>query len=133
MLAKLRVGIRFRLAFALAVFATLCFAAPPAVLAFGHGGNALQCLSHADTINHGMNLAADKATDHGHGHTHQGVPADHQPNCCGLYCLSALMPAIETVREPAWLDFSFTPPAGAGFMSRITDNPDPPPIPFASV
>ena len=48
MLAALRKGRYFRAAFALAAFAAVCFVAPPAVLAFGHGGNALHCLSHAD-------------------------------------------------------------------------------------
>ena len=53
MLTALTTGVRFRLAIALTTFAALCFVAPPAVLAFGHGENTAQCLSHADAVNHG--------------------------------------------------------------------------------
>ena len=37
MLTALTTGLRFRFAILLAAFASLCFVAPPAVLAFGHG------------------------------------------------------------------------------------------------
>jgi hypothetical protein len=47
MLIALRIGLRFRLAVTLAAFAALCFVAPPAVLAFGHGANTINCLAHA--------------------------------------------------------------------------------------
>jgi len=77
MLKRLRAGFGFRLAMAIAMFAALCFVAPPAVMAFGHGSNTLHCLSHGDVMGHGM------ATDHGMqsaaGHKdggHAKIPSD---------------------------------------------------------
>jgi hypothetical protein len=88
MLTTLSIGLRFRLAIALAAFAVLCFVAPPAVLASGHGEHTIECLAYADMVDHGMKKA--------HGMTHHGVhsvPSNtHQPGsgCCGLFCMSAL-------------------------------------------
>jgi hypothetical protein len=48
MLTALTQGVRFRFAIPLATFAALCFVSPPAVLAFGHGEHAIECLTHAD-------------------------------------------------------------------------------------
>jgi hypothetical protein len=100
MLIALNTGLRFRLALALAAFASFCFIAPPAVLAFGHGDKTAHCLANADAVNHGMPKAHD--TQH-HGdhvmakdspaqlHEEHAPPASDQPaGCCGLYCLSAL-------------------------------------------
>ena len=53
MLTALRTGLRFRLAISLAAFASFCFVAPPAVLAFGHGAATADCMAHADMVDHG--------------------------------------------------------------------------------
>jgi hypothetical protein len=127
MLAALRKGWCFRAAFALAAFAAVCFVAPPAVLAFG--GNALHCLSHADAVNHDMGVAV---TGHDHG-TLPAVPAQHHPDCCGLFCLSALMPAPVPLPQPAAFALAFAPLAAIGLVSVVADNPDPPPILVPSV
>ncbi len=131
MLAALRTGRYFRVAFALAAFAVVCFVAPPAVLAFGHGGNTLHCLSHADSVNHAMGVTA-KAAGHDHG-TLPAVPVQHHPGCCGLFCLSALMPAPAPLLQPAAFALAFAPFAAIGFLSDVADNPDPPPILVPSV
>src|SRR5262245_32104995 len=86
MLIALRTGLSFRLAAAFAAFAALCFIAPPAVVAFGHGSNTLSCVAHADMIDHGAVKTA--GVDNHAGHS---IPAStHQMSCCGLFCLSAL-------------------------------------------
>ena len=58
MLQKLRSGLGFRVAMMIACFAALCFVAPPAVMAFGHGSNIMQCLTHSDVVDHGMHGGA---------------------------------------------------------------------------
>ena len=67
MLQKLRTGLGFRVAMMIAAFAALCFVAPPAVMAFGHGSNILHCLANADAVNHGMHGGGtqDHHGDHG--------------------------------------------------------------------
>lgn len=126
MLTALRTGIRFRVAIALAAFAVLCFVAPPAVLAFGHGGSLVHCLTHADAADHDMAVTA-KAHEHGPA-VAPGVPADHHPGCCELFNLSVLMPAGEALLQPAWFGLAFAPLLNLGFLSPAADNPDPPPI-----
>jgi hypothetical protein len=95
MLIGLGTGSRFRLGLAFAAFAALCFVAPPAVLAFGHDGNTLDCVAHADKVKHGKAGAASHAT-HAHadhapsGHhplqaEHEGPAGDQQMTCCGLF------------------------------------------------
>jgi hypothetical protein len=58
MLTALTQGVRFRFAIAPAAFAALCFVAPPAVLAFGHREHSIECLTHADMVDHGMSEAS---------------------------------------------------------------------------
>jgi len=79
MLTALRTGLRFRLAGVLAAFAALCFVAPPAVLAFGHGGNTIDCLAHADMVDHGRTATND--TKH-HG-DHSSPAGHHQMPAAG--------------------------------------------------
>ncbi|MBC8013002.1 MAG: hypothetical protein H7X74_02795, partial [Methyloceanibacter sp.] len=103
MLTALSTGLRFRLAVALAAFASLCFVAPPAVLAFGHGGNTVACLSHADMVDHGRTAARD--TKH-HG-DHSSPAGDHQMTCCGLFCLSALAADGGDIDDPVTASAAF--------------------------
>ena len=58
MLTALTTGLRFRFAILLAAFASLCFVAPPAALAFGHGAATADCMAHADMMDHGKVAAA---------------------------------------------------------------------------
>ena len=86
MLIALRTGLSFRLAAAFAAFAAICFVAPPAVVAFGHGSNTMNCVAHADMVDHGAGKMAG-----GDNHANHSAPAgSHQMTCCGLFCLSAL-------------------------------------------
>jgi hypothetical protein len=124
MLTALTTGLRFRVAITLAAFAALCFVAPPAVLAFGHGPNTANCLAHADQVDHGRTAAS--GTDH-HG-DHSAPAGDHQMTCCGLFCLSALAPiAGEPFAPPAIYSASF-PAREARPFSRVPERPDRPPI-----
>ena len=100
MLTALTTGLRFRLAILLAVFASLCFVAPPAVLAFGHGAATVDCMAHADKVDHGR-MATTHDTKH-HG-DHSTPAGNQQHSCCGLFCLSALAAdggVIDPARHP---------------------------------
>jgi hypothetical protein len=123
MLTALTSGLRFRLAITLAAFAALCFVAPPAVLAFGHGAHTADCLAHADMVDHG-NFAAH-GTNHPIGHS---TPADHHMGCCGLFCLSALaVDNGETVAPVLRHGLPF-PALTTSLLSRVPERLDRPPI-----
>jgi hypothetical protein len=124
MLTALTTGLRFRVAITLAAFAALCFVAPPAVLALGHGSNTVNCLAHADQVGHGKAAQGD-ASHHG---GHSTPAADHQMTCCGLFCLSALAPdGGEAIAPPAVYSAPF-PAREASLLSRVTERLDRPPI-----
>lgn len=124
MLTALSTGLRFRVAITVAAFAALCFVAPPAVLAFGHGSNTVQCLSHADAVDHGMNEA--------HGGQHHGdrsAPAgDHKMTCCGLFCLSAIEADSGNVIDHADAGSAPFPAFEPILFGRVTERLDRPPI-----
>lgn len=130
MLTALTSGFRFRGALALAAFAALCFVAPPAVLAFGHGEHTIECLAHADTVNHGMSNA---------GMTHQGdhslPPGAHQPGsgCCGLFCMSALPAELDQGLQNVTAGQALALPAPPNPLSREPEQPDRPPISLLAV
>jgi hypothetical protein len=89
MLRALRTGVSFRLAILLTAFASFCFVAPRAVLAFGHGQATADCMAHADVVGHGKGAPV---TGMKHHQGNQSYPSgDHQPSCCGLFCMSALV------------------------------------------
>jgi hypothetical protein len=121
MLTALTTGLRFRFAITLAAFAAFCFLVPPAMAAFGHGENTVDCLAHADTVGHGAT------------HDHGGKPdgdgqAGHQANCCGLFCMSAL--AADTEPTVGCIDAGTASFAAieARLSSRVPEQPDRPPI-----
>lgn len=126
MLTALTRGFRFKLAIALAAFAALCFVLPPAVLAFGHGEHAMQCLAHADMIDHGLSNAA--------GHVHDGdyslPPSSHQPGsgCCGLFCMSAIPADLDQTLQGITTGPALALPASPHALSRAPEQPDRPPI-----
>ena len=123
MLTALRTGLRFRLAVAFAAFAALCFVAPPAVLAFGHGANTVDCVAHEDMVDHGRTATND--TKH-HG-DHSSPAGDHQMTCCGLFCLSALA-ADSGVLDPVAARAAAFPVRETSVFSRVSERPDRPPI-----
>jgi hypothetical protein len=129
MLQKLRTGLGFRVAMAIAVFAALCLVAPPAAIAFGHGDNTVHCLANADVADYGMHGGA--AQKH-HG-DHGKLPGTHAPGCCGLYCLSALPLASGPVVEGISVAPALSPPVEPALFGRIPGLLDRPPIPSLSV
>jgi hypothetical protein len=133
MLKTLRRGFGFRIAFLLAVFAALCLVAPPAVLAFGHGTNTPHCLSHADILNHGMGGSAAHA-DHSPKHGDQAQHSSGKaPGCCGLFCLSALVPDCVPALAGPLPHEALRPQRDLNFSARVSDLLDPPPIAVPSV
>jgi Protein of unknown function (DUF2946) len=132
MLKRLRTGLGFRLAMAIAMFAALCFVAPPAMMAFGHGSNRLHCLSHGDVMGHGM------AMDHGMqsaaaGHKdgdHAKLPGDK--GCCGLFCASAIAPGSAPVVEVLPVTAVLAPPVTPRPANRAPERIDRPPISLLS-
>ena len=124
MLIALRTGLSFRLAVALAAFAALCFAAPPAVIAFGHGSNTMNCLAHADMIDHG---AAKMAGGDNHA-GHSSRAGSHEMTCCGLFCLSALPADIGGVVVRIGTGPGLSPAPEPHLLSQSPERPDRPPI-----
>ena len=129
MLQKLRSGLGFRVAIMIACFAALCFVAPPAVMAFGHGSNIMQCLTQSDVVDHGMHGGAGHK-NHGDG---AKVPGNHGMNCCGLFFLSALPLASGPLMEGRLVRPARLMPAEIALYSRVPGRPDRPPISPLSV
>jgi hypothetical protein len=129
MLTALTTGLRFRFAILLAALASLCFVAPPAVLAFGHGAATVDCMAHADMVAHGKLTAAPAMKHHG---DHSSPAEDHQPSCCGLFCMSALI-ADGGVVEPAATPSTPFAARQASLLSRVPERIDRPPISSSSV
>jgi hypothetical protein len=130
MLSRLRTGFRFRLALAFALFAAFCFVAPPAVLAFGHGANTLDCLAHADVMNHGKGAKSHDIAHHG-GHSpasdHSSPDSDHDMTCCGLFCLSALATECGAIAPRTTPPAAF-PARDPNLLGRVAERLDRPPI-----
>jgi hypothetical protein len=126
MLAALRTGSCFRAAITIAAFAALCFVAPPGLLAFGHGENTVECLAHADMVNHGT----AKAHDIGHHGDHSVPSGAHQPGsgCCGLFCMSALAADAGQTVDRIEAGIVLSPAIEARPFSRVPERPDRPPI-----
>src|SRR4029450_13284795 len=124
MLTSLTTGFRFRLAILLTAFAALCFVAPPAVLAFGHGSATANCMAHADMVGHGK-MGTAKHTQHQGDHS---APTGNQaPPCCGLFCMSALAADFGVV-EPKPTPSTSHPRREPILFSRAAERLDRPPI-----
>lgn len=100
MLTALRSGVYFRTGLVIAALAVFALIAPPAVAAFGHGKDALYCLTD-------QHNGITKASNHNHLAQHpdensaggmKPSPAhsDHNPTCCALFLVTALAPNAET-------------------------------------
>jgi hypothetical protein len=124
MLIALRTGFSFRLAAVLAAFAAICFVAPPAVVAFGHGSNTMNCMAHADMVHHG---AAKIAGVDNHAN-HSAPAGSHQMSCCGLFCLSALPAEIGGVVGKTGNGSSLSLAPEPHVLRQSPERPDRPPI-----
>jgi hypothetical protein len=126
MLIRFNDGVRFRLALTLVTVAMLCFIAPPAVLAFGHGEHAIECLTHADMVDHDTSKASGMA----HHGDHSLPSGAHQPGsgCCGLFCMSALPADIDQGLQQITAGPMLALPAEPHPLSRAPEQPDRPPI-----
>jgi len=146
MLSALSTGTRFRFAIALAAFAALCFALPPAVLAMGHGANTMACLAHADDVHHGMaetmrKAAPEAAAQVQHAvHVSDGVRGGSAPSsgahpmtCCGLFCLNAILASGDQIVAWPTHDVPHGTLAAPRFLSRVPELPERPPNTLLSV
>lgn len=132
MLTALTTGLRFRLAAAFAIFAALCFVAPPAAQALGHGKNTIDCLARAGMVDHGRTVA-HHATGYPHHGDHSAPSSDHQMSCCTLVCLSALAVELGGVSLPIALRSAPVAAQEPRLVPRIPERPDRPPIPLLFV
>jgi hypothetical protein len=127
MLQRLRTGLGFRVAIIAAAMAALCFVAPPAVLAFGHGSDTVQCLTHADAVDHDHGVQGGLAHQDHDGRAK--LPGGHHdPNCCGLFCMSALAPAAAPLVEGRFGLPALIPLVETTLLDRTPDLPHRPPI-----
>ncbi len=144
MLTSLSAGPGFRIAIALAAFAALCFALPPAVLAMGHGANTMACLSHADAVDHGMANAAHQAVPEAAAQlqhaapvadgTHGGsAPGAHPMTCCGLFCLNAILASAGQITARPTLDVPHRTLPAPRLLARVPELPERPPNTLLSV
>jgi len=124
MLTALTTGLRFRLAILLTAFAALCFVAPPAVLAFGHGSATADCMAHADVVGHGKMGASQHSQHHGDRSAPVG---NHQPSCCASFCMSALAADFGVV-EPKPIPSTSQPRREPILFGRVAERLDRPPI-----
>jgi hypothetical protein len=127
MLTALTTGLPFRLAIALSIFAALCFVAPPAAQALGHGKSTLDCLARAGMVDHGR-PAAHHSTGHADHGDHSGPSGDHQMSCCALVCLSALAVELGGVSLPIALRSVPVAAQEPRLVPRVPERPDRPPI-----
>ena len=127
MLTALTMGWRFRLAIAFAIFAALCFVAPPAVQALGHGKNTIDCLARAGMVDHGQ-ATAHHSTGHADHGDHSTPAGDHQMSCCALVCLSALTVELGGVSLPLALRSAPVAAQEPRLVPRIPERLDRPPI-----
>ena len=125
MLTALRTGVYFRLAILLTAFASLCFVAPPAVLAFGHGAATADCMAHADMVGHGKIAAAPGMKHHDN---HSAPAGDRSALLLRLFCMSALVNDCNTI-EPIVVASAPFPARELTFFSRGPERLDRPPIP----
>lgn len=124
MLIVLRTGLSFRLAAALAAVAALCFVAPPAVVAFGHGSHTMNCVAHADMINHGAVKRSGRDSHAGHS----APTGSHPMTCCGLFCLSALPTEVGWVIGGSDTGLAISPAPAPHLLTQSPERPDRPPI-----
>jgi hypothetical protein len=130
MLTALTKGVRFRVAVLLAALAVFAFVAPPIAVAFAPTEYAVHCLTHDD---HGMVTADhDQAVDRHHpgdiDHEKHGSGGDHKANCCGLFCVTALLPGFGHVFEHAWAGTPVSYGLQTSFSDQAPDRLDRPPI-----
>jgi hypothetical protein len=136
MLAALRRGVRFRIAFAMAAFAVFAFVAPAIAVAFAPAERAAHCLTHSD---HAIgNEHVDQAADHDHHpggldqakHSHRGDK--HPSQCCGLFCVTALAPEIRQLANPPLEGSQLSSLVVSSFHRRLPELPFRPPISLLS-
>lgn len=138
MLAALSTGFHFRIAVTLCALAAACLTLPQAALAFGHGTDTADCLSHTNAVTqelHGTHGSeAHEAAlpgpqdhgDHGQGSDGHGT-ASHQAHCCGVFCVTALLANCDVAMRNKAAPSHF-PAREAGMLSRAPELPDRPPM-----
>jgi hypothetical protein len=138
MIATLRTGFGFRIAFAMAVFAAFALIAPPMAVAFAPAERAAHCLTHSNHPVASEHAPASAAVKHEHGpgnlgqakHSHEGD--EHPSQCCGLFCVTAIALAIDRLQNPQLDDAQLAFPVVDDLYGRLAELPFRPPISFLS-
>jgi hypothetical protein len=116
---------RWRSARLLVVLYALCLVSPTAVLAFSADPAPAHCLTED---HHG--IAAGHTHDDGSTHRHSDTGDDDRSppgKCCGLFCLSALTPAIDFIANRHPPVTHLAPFFAANLSGRGSDRIDRPP------
>ena len=133
MLVRLTKGLRRRAATLLVVLYAVCVLAPSAAFAFADAPRQAHCLTQAD---HGL----AKAHVHHDGIEHEHVQnpqksddeKDQHKNCCGLFCLTALAPAIDLAIGQSPVGSEVVAALEAAVARGAPGRLDRPPIPLLS-
>jgi hypothetical protein len=128
MLALLTSKWRSRAAALLVALYALCVVAPVAAFAASDGAMPAHCLTDDD---HAM-AATGESHDHhdGAGHQHPGPTHDDHDSlakCCGLFGVTAIAPAFETVATPMVQASDVAMPAAESLSGRSAGRIDRPP------
>ena len=130
MLGWLTKRLRRRAATLLVVLYAICLLAPSAAFALADGPRQAHCLTQAD---HG--LAKAHAHHDGARHEHPQKSDDEQgqlKNCCGLFCLTALTPAIDLAIGQSPVGSSLVATLEDAVAHAAPDRLDRPPISLLS-
>jgi len=101
----------------------LCVVTPPAALAASGGTMDVHCLSNGQH---------DAAAPHGDGDSHpHSIPGDHDhgalAKCCGLFGVSALVPAFDAIVVHLARASDVAPPPAENLLGRNSERIDRPP------
>lgn len=119
MLRILTSTMRRRAAGAIALAYLACVIWPPLALAFADGAVAAHCLTDDQQISHPIAATVHVHQDGTVREHHPTGGSDHQPvhsdgkgttgNCCGLFSLNAMAPAVSMPVGPPQRGFAFHP------------------------
>ena len=135
MIATLRTGFGFRIAFAMAAFAAFALIAPPMAVAFARAERAAHCLTHSNhpvASEHAASAPAAAKHEHGPGDLRQAKhPREsdaHPSQCCGLFCVTAIAPATDQLPNPQLDGARLALPVVSGLYGRLAELHFRPPI-----
>ena len=136
MCATFKRGTFFKIATAMAFLAVFAFVVPPVALAFAPAKEAFHCLVQDD---HGIGRQHhDQPSDHHSSEDaehakHSHGDAEHDPGCCGIFCVAALAPETRHLVLPPLMASDARPIIDPGIHSQTPELPFRPPISHPSI